>query len=119
MDGDKCKTENVGKLMVADGVDPSLFKAVWSATNQKSATLKMPITATNYYCVRLSNPNIADATITTVFENTYGKLPAEFYYTMKTTVWLMVIYGMIAGFWIYLCHEHAEELLTLQVPFIG
>lgn len=100
---------------MADGVDPTMYAATWSAGDKKTVTLNMPVADTNYYCVRVVNPSMADLHLKTVFENNYGRLPAEFYYSMKTTMWLMITYGVIAATWIYLCHKHAEELLTLQV----
>lgn len=116
MDGEKCKTESIGKLIVTDDADSTLFKSTWSSSDKKTLTLNMPITNTNYYCARFVNPKMADAKISTKFENPFGLLPAEFYYTMQSTTLLMIAYGVIAATWIYLCHKHAEELLTLQVP---
>jgi hypothetical protein len=75
----------------------------------------MPIVSTGYYCVRLVNPNLLEISVAVDFVNTFGRLPAECYYSMQLTFLLLIAYGILAGLWIYLCIRHADELLTLQV----
>ena len=105
----------MGKLIVDSRASLELYRSTW-LSSLKEGSLQLQVKHTGYYCIRIVNPTLAYLSFKYDLKNAYGLLPAEFYPMMSISFWLMIVYGLLAFWWIIKCYQHADELLTLQVP---